>query len=156
MSFTPASLRKQTVPELRALCTERGVSSFGRKDELIARISEGEAKAPTPKRTPRASTKKPAPASTPIGATPKVSDLKEWLKEHGLSTVGLKAELLSRYEEAKEKLSGAFGANPAAEELEAVSYTHLRAHETPEHLVCRLLLEKKKKNHIKARKWRGS
>ena len=33
----------------------------------------------------------------------------------------------------------------------AVSYTHLRAHETPEHLVCRLLLEKKnnklRKNH---------
>eukprot|EP00658_Telonema_sp_P-2_P004699 TRINITY_DN11744_c0_g2_i3.p1 TRINITY_DN11744_c0_g2~~TRINITY_DN11744_c0_g2_i3.p1 ORF type:complete len:298 (+),score=60.11 TRINITY_DN11744_c0_g2_i3:38-931(+) len=28
--------------------------------------------------------------------------------------------------------------------LGAVSYTHLRAHETPEHLVCRLLLEKKK------------
>eukprot|EP00658_Telonema_sp_P-2_P071424 TRINITY_DN60682_c0_g1_i1.p1 TRINITY_DN60682_c0_g1~~TRINITY_DN60682_c0_g1_i1.p1 ORF type:complete len:238 (-),score=41.60 TRINITY_DN60682_c0_g1_i1:52-765(-) len=28
----------------------------------------------------------------------------------------------------------------------AVSYTHLRAHETPEHLVCRLLLEKKKKS----------
>src|SRR5665254_20524 len=25
-----------------------------------------------------------------------------------------------------------------------VSYTHLRAHETPEHLVCRLLLAKKK------------
>eukprot|EP00658_Telonema_sp_P-2_P013392 TRINITY_DN15071_c0_g1_i8.p1 TRINITY_DN15071_c0_g1~~TRINITY_DN15071_c0_g1_i8.p1 ORF type:complete len:220 (-),score=34.00 TRINITY_DN15071_c0_g1_i8:86-745(-) len=31
-----------------------------------------------------------------------------------------------------------------------VSYTHLRAHETPEHLVCRLLLEKKKK-HQKSR-----
>eukprot|EP00658_Telonema_sp_P-2_P069980 TRINITY_DN5959_c0_g1_i2.p1 TRINITY_DN5959_c0_g1~~TRINITY_DN5959_c0_g1_i2.p1 ORF type:complete len:200 (-),score=15.31 TRINITY_DN5959_c0_g1_i2:65-664(-) len=30
-----------------------------------------------------------------------------------------------------------------------VSYTHLRAHETPEHLVCRLLLEKKKKKHYK-------
>eukprot|EP00658_Telonema_sp_P-2_P004594 TRINITY_DN11706_c0_g1_i4.p1 TRINITY_DN11706_c0_g1~~TRINITY_DN11706_c0_g1_i4.p1 ORF type:complete len:283 (+),score=22.51 TRINITY_DN11706_c0_g1_i4:706-1554(+) len=29
--------------------------------------------------------------------------------------------------------------------LLSVSYTHLRAHETPEHLVCRLLLEKKKK-----------
>ena len=27
---------------------------------------------------------------------------------------------------------------------EAVSYTHFRAHETPEHLVCRLQLEKKK------------
>eukprot|EP00831_Metopus_contortus_P072582 TRINITY_DN66224_c0_g1_i1.p1 TRINITY_DN66224_c0_g1~~TRINITY_DN66224_c0_g1_i1.p1 ORF type:complete len:153 (+),score=36.39 TRINITY_DN66224_c0_g1_i1:180-638(+) len=30
--------------------------------------------------------------------------------------------------------------------LVAVSYTHLRAHETSLHLVCRLLLEKKKKN----------
>eukprot|EP00658_Telonema_sp_P-2_P066593 TRINITY_DN5557_c0_g1_i9.p1 TRINITY_DN5557_c0_g1~~TRINITY_DN5557_c0_g1_i9.p1 ORF type:complete len:101 (-),score=14.51 TRINITY_DN5557_c0_g1_i9:75-377(-) len=29
-----------------------------------------------------------------------------------------------------------------------VSYTHLRAHETPEHLVCRLLLEKKKKKKM--------
>ena len=35
----------------------------------------------------------------------------------------------------------------------AVSYTHLRAHETPEHLVCRLLLEKKKPTtNIKLRK----
>src|SRR5678815_2703409 len=35
---------------------------------------------------------------------------------------------------------------PVAEEVTKapVSYTHLRAHETPEHLVCRLLLEKKK------------
>eukprot|EP00658_Telonema_sp_P-2_P051323 TRINITY_DN39384_c0_g1_i1.p1 TRINITY_DN39384_c0_g1~~TRINITY_DN39384_c0_g1_i1.p1 ORF type:complete len:276 (+),score=74.88 TRINITY_DN39384_c0_g1_i1:61-888(+) len=30
--------------------------------------------------------------------------------------------------------------------VNTVSYTHLRAHETPEHLVCRLLLEKKKIN----------
>src|SRR5450756_2983154 len=30
--------------------------------------------------------------------------------------------------------------------LEAVSYTHLRAHETRHDLVCRLLLEKKKNN----------
>ena len=29
---------------------------------------------------------------------------------------------------------------------ETVSYTHLRAHETGRNLVCRLLLEKKKKN----------
>ena len=34
-----------------------------------------------------------------------------------------------------------FGA--AGEDPPAVSYTHLRAHETPEHIVCRLLLEKK-------------
>src|SRR5674536_140269 len=33
-----------------------------------------------------------------------------------------------------------------------VSYTHLRAHETPEHLVCRLLLEKKKKTKTKNQK----
>src|SRR5674536_367015 len=32
----------------------------------------------------------------------------------------------------------------------AVSYTHLRAHETPEHLVCRLLLEKKKQTQTRA------
>ena len=30
-----------------------------------------------------------------------------------------------------------------------VSYTHLRAHETDSYLVCRLLLEKKKKKEIK-------
>src|SRR5680860_1822710 len=29
----------------------------------------------------------------------------------------------------------------------SVSYTHLRAHETDSYLVCRLLLEKKKKNY---------
>src|SRR5674536_382743 len=33
--------------------------------------------------------------------------------------------------------------------ITTVSYTHLRAHETPEHLVCRLLLEKKKKTKNK-------
>ena len=32
-------------------------------------------------------------------------------------------------------------------DLVAVSYTHLRAHETVLDLVCRLLLEKKKKNN---------
>ena len=31
-----------------------------------------------------------------------------------------------------------------SDQLEAVSYTHLRAHETVLDLVCRLLLEKKK------------
>src|SRR5450756_2901995 len=36
--------------------------------------------------------------------------------------------------------------------LEPVSYTHLRAHETRHDLVCRLLLEKKKKKKQKIRK----
>src|SRR5674536_389046 len=35
----------------------------------------------------------------------------------------------------------------AQDRLSSVSYTHLRAHETPEHLVCRLLLEKKKQKY---------
>src|SRR5678816_4816994 len=37
-----------------------------------------------------------------------------------------------------------FNRNVREKDLYPVSYTHLRAHETPEHLVCRLLLEKKK------------
>src|SRR5450756_2989554 len=35
--------------------------------------------------------------------------------------------------------------SPVSESRRAVSYTHLRAHETRHELVCRLLLEKKKK-----------
>src|SRR5678816_4860898 len=43
--------------------------------------------------------------------------------------------------------NGLFG-NVVGRALVPVSYTHLRAHETPEHLVCRLLLEKKKKKKL--------
>ena len=41
---------------------------------------------------------------------------------------------------------GLFAYNPPAciDAIKAVSYTHLRAHETLRYLVCRLLLEKKK------------
>ena len=42
----------------------------------------------------------------------------------------------------------------ASPEYWAVSYTHLRAHETGRNLVCRLLLEKKKKKHITKKKKR--
>src|SRR5678815_684656 len=42
-------------------------------------------------------------------------------------------------------LQNAIDAKDSVGGIVAVSYTHLRAHETPEHLVCRLLLEKKKK-----------
>src|SRR5665648_1138409 len=40
-----------------------------------------------------------------------------------------------------------FSGNPKS--IRSVSYTHLRAHETRHDLVCRLLLEKKKKNNRK-------
>eukprot|EP00658_Telonema_sp_P-2_P051514 TRINITY_DN39587_c0_g1_i4.p1 TRINITY_DN39587_c0_g1~~TRINITY_DN39587_c0_g1_i4.p1 ORF type:complete len:223 (+),score=48.57 TRINITY_DN39587_c0_g1_i4:207-875(+) len=45
---------------------------------------------------------------------------------------------------APEEKAGFWAAVTAPSNVESVSYTHLRAHETPEHLVCRLLLEKKK------------
>ena len=38
-------------------------------------------------------------------------------------------------------------ANSGDDTISAVSYTHLRAHETVLDLVCRLLLEKKKKTN---------
>ena len=48
------------------------------------------------------------------------------------------------------------GANAnAVKELVAVSYTHLRAHETKANLVCRLLLEKKKKKTKKPQKFKS-
>ena len=39
------------------------------------------------------------------------------------------------------------GFDQSVRALAPVSYTHLRAHETPEQLVCRLLLEKKTITH---------
>src|SRR5674536_26264 len=47
---------------------------------------------------------------------------------------------------------GAVTTNDLMDAPGVVSYTHLRAHETPEHLVCRLLLEKKKKQKKKTNK----
>ena len=48
--------------------------------------------------------------------------------------------------------------NPTPRVEEAVSYTHLRAHETDSYLVCRLLLEKKKthNSHLKIKLTRAS
>src|SRR5674536_23775 len=51
--------------------------------------------------------------------------------------------LLMEIERIKRRVNALeFRVIPDLKEAEAVSYTHLRAHETPEHLVCRLLLEK--------------
>ena len=44
----------------------------------------------------------------------------------------------------KEQIKEIPGFSPG-DDIIAVSYTHLRAHETKANLVCRLLLEKKKK-----------
>src|SRR5680860_1699477 len=44
-----------------------------------------------------------------------------------------------------QRLSPTGRAGPGDDAADPVSYTHLRAHETDSYLVCRLLLEKKKK-----------
>ena len=46
------------------------------------------------------------------------------------------------------QMPGMNGIEATREIVAPVSYTHLRAHETPEHLVCRLLLEKKKRTRL--------
>ena len=48
---------------------------------------------------------------------------------------------------AKEQLFYEFVQNAYDASADSVSYTHLRAHETGRNLVCRLLLEKKKKHN---------
>src|SRR5678816_3773424 len=45
------------------------------------------------------------------------------------------------YERINESMLRWFGHMERMDDSRSVSYTHLRAHETPEHLVCRLLLE---------------
>src|SRR5664279_1475331 len=60
--------------------------------------------------------------------------MSQWLDEHR-DVLGLVVADLRRH---GLKDTGRHG-------LTAVSYTHLRAHETDSYLVCRLLLEKKKK-----------
>ena len=47
-----------------------------------------------------------------------------------------------------ERIKQAIMADPQNATYTAVSYTHLRAHETREDLVCRLLLEKKKERRV--------
>ena len=61
-----------------------------------------------------------------------------------------------KFDDAKKTIvDGAFTGDGCAisQASAAVSYTHLRAHETDSYLVCRLLLEKKKKKKQKVTNW---
>ena len=70
------------------------------------------------------------------------------IKIGGVASKQLTPEILtklSEWQQAGQKIiivhGGGFAINQLMEE-HAVSYTHLRAHETDSYLVCRLLLEK--------------
>ena len=99
------------------------------------------------------------------------------LKKYGVQIIGIKADAIERGEDRDEfkktmkelgismpESALAYSVDEAlniADRLgypvvirpayTTVSYTHLRAHETPEHLVCRLLLEKKKITNTKTK-----
>eukprot|EP00831_Metopus_contortus_P043767 TRINITY_DN35123_c0_g1_i1.p3 TRINITY_DN35123_c0_g1~~TRINITY_DN35123_c0_g1_i1.p3 ORF type:complete len:115 (-),score=40.70 TRINITY_DN35123_c0_g1_i1:41-385(-) len=73
-----------------------------------------------------------------------VSTQSTWGKKEGK---GLMIDTLgNRYEgQWQDNLYNGYGRLIHSDGDVSVSYTHLRAHETSLHLVCRLLLEKKKK-----------
>src|SRR5674536_111764 len=81
---------------------------------------------------------------TPLSSAVQVrlmAQLSNRLAGQGLPVSGLTPEQMEAFFAAR-RAAGYFN-SLTSRSLRAVSYTHLRAHETPEHLVCRLLLEKK-------------
>ena len=65
----------------------------------------------------------------------------DYIKSSGGTTVG-PVSFMQAYNDVTAQIKQ--GGVRRGANMGTVSYTHLRAHETPEHLVCRLLLEKKK------------
>eukprot|EP00657_Telonema_sp_P-1_P001953 TRINITY_DN14747_c0_g1_i1.p1 TRINITY_DN14747_c0_g1~~TRINITY_DN14747_c0_g1_i1.p1 ORF type:complete len:149 (-),score=75.35 TRINITY_DN14747_c0_g1_i1:49-495(-) len=111
----------------------------------------------------------PPPAPEPVGESPaelaakdkEIEDLKQALQESTKALDKMKHEqniripwsackLSASAREYMSQLTESTAINGLKRKLpEAVSYTHLRAHETVLDLVCRLLLEKKNKNKKK-------
>ena len=102
-------------------------------------------------------------AGMPIGKTAKL-DWKKLIADTGLKVVSIHEDLGSILRNPQEIMEEAktfstkyivitgmhrfdYSNMAAVLELAPVSYTHLRAHETGRNLVCRLLLEKKKKKN---------
>src|SRR5665213_4228432 len=89
-------------------------------------------------------------------ASDKVTGFSQLYKEmeRAISITGKSKSTLTNYSRQLAHLALHYNCFPLDLDAEqAVSYTHLRAHETGRNLVCRLLLEKKKKkkkkNHTK-------
>src|SRR5678815_2900834 len=109
----------QTKPPFTEVAVRRAVSAGINRREIIASVLRGRG----------AITTKIPPCDAPFGYSGDDKGLPYYAHDPALS---------------RRLLAEAGFANGLDTTLEAVSYTHLRAHETPEHLVCRLLLEKKK------------
>src|SRR5678815_4735920 len=71
-----------------------------------------------------------------IGTGARRLEVKDDLHAYGANHIERRAATLHQTAKPRALPNDRFCEHP-------VSYTHLRAHETPEHLVCRLLLEKK-------------
>src|SRR5450756_2719867 len=90
--------------------------------------------------------KAPSTRSTPFWATSRDTMTNKGRSGSAASPVSCNRLSLSCTIPASDEGLYICGSAPSAEGSQSVSYTHLRAHETRHDLVCRLLLEKKKKN----------
>src|SRR5665213_1334616 len=78
-----------------------------------------------------------------INGSEKAENLAKWIRGLGRRAMVVQADASDR-DQVESMFARAWD---EMGRVDTVSYTHLRAHETGRNLVCRLLLEKKKKNN---------
>eukprot|EP00658_Telonema_sp_P-2_P002463 TRINITY_DN1092_c0_g1_i18.p2 TRINITY_DN1092_c0_g1~~TRINITY_DN1092_c0_g1_i18.p2 ORF type:complete len:141 (-),score=58.13 TRINITY_DN1092_c0_g1_i18:42-464(-) len=122
---------RQAMSRVLSLCLVMACACVAMGERGIVPTQEAEAAAATAKKLQQLSTAEELKASKAVEKT------KEYEQE-ALTAEKAAAGQQQKLQNAADKMNDM-----------AVSYTHLRAHETPEHLVCRLLLEKKKKKKEK-------
>ena len=88
-------------------------------------------------------TKEGNPVTVRVPLNDKAKEILERYKEYEGKLLPFISE--QKYNDAIKKIFKLAGVDRIVTILDPVSYTHLRAHETRHDLVCRLLLEKKKR-----------
>ena len=68
--MTPADIKKLKVPELKEQLSERGLSTTGKKDELVARLESAIADEAAASAEPAAAPAAEPPAPEPVAAAP--------------------------------------------------------------------------------------